>query len=128
MNHFGIYSPVLGLRKDFPSVLLDKAFTPDAENIQYWNGEIRTAKMRRKMFLRQSFACSPSSEVIYVDGDITNAIADNSDIVLFDVGNLFNEVYTAVGVNYESGQDRTAITWNGKRPVRLPAAVSRRRI
>jgi len=28
MRHFGVYSNVGGLRKDFPSVLLEKTFTP----------------------------------------------------------------------------------------------------
>jgi len=41
MKHFAIYTPVMGLRKDWPSVLLEKTFTPDCENIQFWNGEIR---------------------------------------------------------------------------------------
>jgi hypothetical protein len=113
MKHFGIYSPVLGLRKDFPSVLLDKAFTPDAENIRYWHGEIQTAKLRRKMFMRQSFACSPSLDIIYVSGDITPSIPDGSDIVLFDVGNGYHDTYTAIDVAYDSNTDRTVLTATG---------------
>jgi len=106
MKHFGIYSPVLGLRKDFPSVLLDKAFTPDAENIRYWHGEIQTAKLRRKMFMRQSFACSPSSDIIYVSGDITPSIPDGSDIVPVP-----KDYYYLVELNTEELIDQLSINW-----------------
>ena len=48
MEHLGIYSPNFGLRKDIPSVLLNKVFHPDNSNIQFWDGRIRSAKMRVK--------------------------------------------------------------------------------
>ena len=45
---FGIMSPVLGLKKDFPTILLQNAFTPDNENVLLKYGEIHRAKMRLK--------------------------------------------------------------------------------
>ncbi|HIJ71789.1 MAG TPA: LamG domain-containing protein, partial [Planctomycetes bacterium] len=48
MEHFGIYSPVLGKREDFPSIFLQNAFTADNSNIRLYNGEIHSAKMRVK--------------------------------------------------------------------------------
>ena len=47
-KNFGIFSPVLGLRKDFPSILLEKAYNPDSENIIFQKGEVHRAKMRLK--------------------------------------------------------------------------------
>lgn len=46
MNHFAIYSPVLGVQKKVPHIFLSKAYTPDCSNVQLWDGEVRTAKMR----------------------------------------------------------------------------------
>jgi hypothetical protein len=42
MKHFAVYSPVLGKREDIPNILLNKAFTPDSKNCQYWSGKVRT--------------------------------------------------------------------------------------
>ena len=47
-KNFGIFSPVLGMRKDFPSILLEKAYNPDSENIIFQKGEVHRAKMRLK--------------------------------------------------------------------------------
>lgn len=99
MQKFAILSPVLGLRKDFPSVLLEKSFTPDCENIQYWNGEIRTAKMRRKHLLRQFFACTISDGDAVIDDDKTIAIPDGSDVVAFD--ETAGTVYENASVSYD---------------------------
>lgn len=45
---FGILSPVMGLKKDFPTILLDKAYLPEGENVALRYGEIHRAKMRLK--------------------------------------------------------------------------------
>ena len=104
MNHFAAYSPTLGLRKDFPSILLDKAFTPDAQNIQYWNGEIRSAKMRRKEFLRQGIACATVSETaIELTGDKTAQVPDGCDILLYTEDGQYAEVFEAIQAAYADG-------------------------
>jgi hypothetical protein len=99
MRHFGAYTPVLGLRKDWPSVLLEKTFTPDCENIQFWNGEVRTAKMRRKHLLRQFFACTESGGDVIVTGDKTTEIPDGSDVLAFD--DDAGTVYENASVSYD---------------------------
>ena len=50
MPKFGIYSPTMGKREDFPVILLDKAITPENSNVQIEDGEIKTAKMRENLF------------------------------------------------------------------------------
>lgn len=50
MPKYGIYSPTLGKREDFPVILLDKAITPENSNVQIEDGEIKTAKMRENLF------------------------------------------------------------------------------
>lgn len=41
-KQFAAYSSVLGKREDLPNILLDKVFTPDSKNCQFWNGKVRT--------------------------------------------------------------------------------------
>ena len=101
MKKFAAYSSTYGLRKDFPSVLLDKTFTPDCENVKYWNGEIRTAKMRRKHLLRQSFECTEVGDTVTVTGDKTTEIPDGSDVVVYTT--TTGVVYENVTVAYADG-------------------------
>ena len=100
MKHFAAYSPTLGLRKDFPSILLDKAFTPDAQNIQYWNGEIRSAKMRRKEFLRDSHECTVvGNDTLLISGDKTAQFPDGCDVLLYSEDGEYAEVFKSVQVS-----------------------------
>jgi len=48
---YGIFSPVGGLRKDFPVVLLSDAVTPDNSNVLLKDGKIIRRKMREKDLL-----------------------------------------------------------------------------
>lgn len=48
---FGIFSPTMGLKKDFPVVLISKVFTPDNSNILLKDGKIIRRKMREKDLL-----------------------------------------------------------------------------
>ena len=54
LRSFGILSPTLGIREDFPSILLKDAYLPDylgdIKNIIFRDGEIHRAKMRSKEF------------------------------------------------------------------------------
>lgn len=45
---FGIFSPTMGLKKDFPVVLISNVFTPDNLNILLKDGKIMRRKMREK--------------------------------------------------------------------------------
>jgi hypothetical protein len=46
---FGIFSPTLGLKQDFPTILLQESFTPEATNIRIVNGELHRASLRRSV-------------------------------------------------------------------------------
>ena len=46
LQHYGIFAPVMGLREDMPSILIEDAWTPDCENVQLRWGEVHRAKMR----------------------------------------------------------------------------------
>ena len=48
---FGIFAPIMGLKKDFPVVLIQNVFTPDNENILLKDGKIIRRKMREKDLL-----------------------------------------------------------------------------
>jgi hypothetical protein len=44
LERFGIFAPILGVRQDFPVMLLTDAATPDAMNVRTYNGEIWKVK------------------------------------------------------------------------------------
>lgn len=56
MEKFGIFSPSLGIREDFPSVLLPNKYSPDNENTIIRYGEIQRIKGRLKELLDGSLA------------------------------------------------------------------------
>lgn len=132
MKHFAAYSPTLGLRKDFPSILLDKAFTPDAQNIQYWNGEIRSAKMRRKEFLRDSHECTVvGNDTLLISGDKTAQFPDGCDVLLYSEDGEYAEVFKSVQVSELNGStiihpdaSSEATFGAGERVIRLTAGMS----
>ena len=72
MNKFSILSPAMGQREDIPNILLNNAFTPENSNVQIWDGEVRTAKMRKKELLRDVYAITS----VDTSGD-TLTIADD---------------------------------------------------
>lgn len=51
---FGIFSPTMGLKKDFPVVLISKVFTPDNSNILLKDGKIIRRKMRERDLLKDN--------------------------------------------------------------------------
>lgn len=113
MRHFAITTPVMGLRKDWPSVLLDKSFMPAMQNVQFWNGETRTAKMRRRHFVRQSFECTVASPVVTVSGDVTSKFPETAfDLVMYnDAGSqVFNSDTAQVTCTYDAGTGLTTFT------------------
>ena len=50
LKPFGIFSPVMGTKKDIPSILLSKVFTPDNDKVVLIDGEIHRRKMRDYYF------------------------------------------------------------------------------
>jgi len=59
MLSYGIFSPVLGIKQDFPTELLQEAYTPRSENIVVRDGEVHRCRMREEIL-----DDSPNSEVI----------------------------------------------------------------
>ena len=86
MNKFAIYSPVLGTREDYPNVLIDKAFMPDNENVQFWSGMVRTAKMRSKEMVRTPYVITVIDTVnkkLTVAGDVTGVFSSGDTIGVY---------------------------------------------
>ena len=50
MNPYGIFSPSLGIKQDFPSMLLTEAYTPDSQDVYFQYGEVRSLKKRQQQF------------------------------------------------------------------------------
>lgn len=46
MKSFAIFSPILGLRKDIPSILMKEAYTPDCQDAIWQNGEVHRIRKR----------------------------------------------------------------------------------
>lgn len=53
MKSYGIFSPVLGLRKDMPSMLLKEAYTPDCQDVIWQSGEVHRIRKRLLEFSYQ---------------------------------------------------------------------------
>lgn len=59
---FGIFSPVLGIKKDFPTILLDKTIQVDNSNILVKYGEVHRRQMREPDMLNGSDAKSQTPD------------------------------------------------------------------
>lgn len=59
MQYFAIFSPTMGEREDFPYILIHNAFTSDNTNVQIWDGEVRSDKMRVKEIIDGSSVLVP---------------------------------------------------------------------
>jgi len=53
MKSYGIFSPILGLRKDIPSILLKEAYSPDCQDVIWQDGEVHRIKKRLLEFSYQ---------------------------------------------------------------------------
>jgi len=53
MKSYGIFSPVMGLRKDMPSILLKEAYTPDCRDVIWQQGEVHRIRKRLLEFTYQ---------------------------------------------------------------------------
>lgn len=57
MKSYGIFSPILGLRKDIPSILLKEAYAPDCKDIIWQNGEVHRIRKRLREFGDKRWDC-----------------------------------------------------------------------
>ena len=73
LRSFGIFSPVMGIREDMPSITLPEAFTHDNENVLLRYGEIHRCRMRSK------FAFGKTN----VPGDDPNIVPDSNPILKY---------------------------------------------
>ena len=114
MQKFGIFSPVMGKREDFPSILLDKAFTPDHSNVQAWNGELRSAKMRVPELVRTTHAivvADTSAEHFEIDDDHTAEFTSGDTFRVYD--STGNDAQWTCSANSTTSGNTTVITVTG---------------
>lgn len=87
----------MGKREDFPNILLNNAFTPDCSNVQLWNGEIRTAKLRKIELLRTVYAVSSLSttgETIKISGNHITEFPSGATVTLYNASDSSYEQFT----------------------------------
>ena len=53
MKSFAIFSPILGLREDVPSILMKEAYTPDCQDVIWQDGEVHRIRKRLLEFTYQ---------------------------------------------------------------------------
>jgi hypothetical protein len=87
MAKFRIYSPSLGKREDYPSILLNKAITPEIVDTQSWNGELRKAKKRLPELIRTFYEIDSftSSTVTLTVAGVTAEFASSDSIIMYNV-------------------------------------------
>jgi hypothetical protein len=85
MNKFAIYSPTQGQREDFPVILLSNAVTSENSNAQEWDGEIRSAKLRKPEMVRGVYAVlSTDGVTATIDGDQTALFTSSDTITIYN--------------------------------------------
>jgi len=116
MQRFGIFSPVMGIKQDFPAELLENTFTPDAENVRVVDGEIHLAKMRRQILIDGDYAV----DIIHlhrldkVNGNSYLFAFTAQGIYLWEpVGGTWDD-YLTEGVSLTATTEWSTITFNEK--------------
>ena len=108
MKSYGIFSPILGLRKDIPSILLKEAYTPDCQDVIWQNGEVHRIKKRLLEFSYQF-----PDKILNVEYYFKDTINEwwflaftKRDIAYRDIQNnrfvFINKVYTAGTITMKS--------------------------
>jgi hypothetical protein len=121
---FGIYSPVMGEREDFPNILLQNAFTPDNMNVQIWDGELRACKMRAPDMFRVGFkvaSVSSADDTLTISGDYASRFLSTDSVVLYNSTSGTTFALSADAV-YSSGTSLTTIYLSGNLLDTTPAA------
>lgn len=96
MKRYGLYSPILGTREDFPVILLRNAFTTDNANVQIWDGQIRKTKMRAKELVRTIHTVASvdtSGDTITISGNVTAHYPTGSTVTIYDTDDNY-ETFT----------------------------------
>jgi len=97
MKRFALYSPTLGLREDYPGILLQKALLPDANYVQVRWGEIWKAKMRTSELLRTIHAVASvdtSANTVTISGNVVSMYPNGAGITLYDTDNDYETSFT----------------------------------
>ena len=93
MRKFGIYSPVFGANQNVPSILLDKAASPDTQNVRFYRNRIQMLPLRKEEFVNTGV------KVATPDGNPPMEIANvfdvdgNEQVIVFTK----NHIYLWVG-------------------------------
>lgn len=113
MRHFAIYSPTLGLREDYPGILLQKALLPDANYVQVRWGEIHKAKMRTKELIRDVHAVSSvdtSAQTITISGSHAAEFPNGASVTLYDTANAYQTLTLSTTATYSSTSTVLTVT------------------
>jgi hypothetical protein len=97
LRFFRIYSPTIGKRADFPNILLPNAVTLDNESVQFWEGEIRTQKLRTKELVRTTYAVSEittSTSTVKITGSYVSLFASGATVALYNLSDDSYEDHT----------------------------------
>lgn len=108
MRSFAIFSPILGLRKDMPSILMREAYTPDCQDVIWQDGEIHRIRKRLLEFdyqfpdkiLSMEYYFKPSTDewwfVVFTKRDIAYRDITNNRFV------FINKLYTTGTITIEA--------------------------
>lgn len=115
MKTFGVYSPTLGEREDFPWIFLQKAITKDNSYVQLWDGEVRKAKMRTPELMRTIHTVSTvdtSANTITISGNVVSQFANGDTIATYDTDDNYDEFTLSTTATYSSTSTILTVTGN----------------
>lgn len=105
VNRFAVYSPILGVRQDYPWILLSKAVTKDNTAVQIWNGELRKQKMRTKELVRDYYGISSidtSGNTISITGNYVAQFPSGASITIYDSDDNYETITLNTTGEYNS--------------------------
>jgi len=115
MKSYGIFSPVLGLRKDIPSIILKEAWTPDCQDVIPQKGEVHRIRKRLLEFSYQfpdkilsinnlsKYSTSEQWLLIFTKRDIAYRDKTNNRF------NFINKLYNTGTITIEAGNLKKVI-------------------
>jgi hypothetical protein len=112
---FGIYSPTLGEREDFPWIFLQKAVTKDNSYVQIWDGELRKAKMRTPELLRTIHTVSSvdtSANTISITGNVVSMYGNGATVTIYDTDDNYSNFTLSTTSTYNSTSTILTVTGN----------------
>jgi hypothetical protein len=113
MRRFGIYSPTLGEREDFPWIFLNKAITKDNSYVQLWDGEIRKSKMRTPELTRTFHAITATSgNTITINGNLTAHYGNGATITIYGSDDNYENLTLSTTSTYNTTSTILTCTTN----------------